>query len=95
MRSARIDPLTDEVLETTIEESGIISRFDISANGLLASMIDTFQSKVKNLGGKPTWEHMILAMGQEYSNNVGISADPCELSWGVVNKAVQYSKSAS
>jgi hypothetical protein len=81
--------------ETIIEESGIISRFDISANGQLESMIDTFQSKVKKLGGKPTWEYMILAMGQEYSDNVYFGANPCELAWGVVNAAVKYSKSAS
>lgn len=81
--------------ETTIEETEIISKFDISASGQLLNMVETFQNKVEKIGGRPTWEYMILAMGQEYSDNVFNGSDPCELAWGVINAAIKYSKSSS
>ena len=89
--------LSDFGKEISVKPSDIISQITVRGiDGSLSGILDTYQTKVANMGGVPTWEHIIMALGDEVVAGASKSDDDVSvgLSWATVTEAVKYSKSA-
>ena len=86
-----------------VDDQGIISKIVIKGvDGHLSGMLESYENKVKTFGKSPTWEYIIMAIGDEFASSLsngsgsslGDEGSVVGLSWKTLTEAIKYSKTA-
>jgi len=85
--------LDDFGTRISVNHSDVVATVDVCVEGgELTKFLDAYEKKILKAGNSPTWEHLILALGQEYAEE-GMSSNPSDprpIKWQTIKSAVDF-----